>query len=309
MNRLLLIFVLIITAISYSQEIIILDKIGGSEETVTVKKVDEGEAISFKVSSQTGVIPKSQNLPLGSTYSTANGIFSWMPSESQSGMYALGFYLGDPTLPNFVYKNLRIVVADTIFRIPINVKFEHLFMATDPDNEAVSITATNLPSGSTFVGSQYSPKLFTWKPTVSQVGTYIITITASDNGSPPQYDTKRITITVVKLSYDDMQYDFNKDGVIDIQDYAMFAAHWTGSDTGTVDKKKIIVYYTMDSYLYHKQDCVLLGDYYTTVLSAKAFDAERYGYIPDPQCRPLEVTYTNYPKKVSGTVTPPNNIN
>lgn len=283
-----------------TNSIVIIDKMGGSDEFVNFKKVDEGEGISFKVQSSGSGVPVAQNLPEGSTYSS-NGTFSWIPNYKQSGMYAIGFYIGSPSNNNLIYKNIRIVVANTIFRIPSREKFEYLFMATDPDNDSISITATGLPSGSTFVGGQYTPKLFSWTPTDAQVGTYNIKIVASDNGSPPQRDTQDIKITVTLLRYDEMRFDFNEDGVIDILDNAIFTQHWTQGTPPiiSIDKNSIQVFYTESLSTYHKQDCAVLvlaaGNDLIDICTAAY--AESVSMQPCSQCKPLDATYTVYTKK------------
>jgi sugar lactone lactonase YvrE len=65
--------------------------------------------------------------------------------------------------------------------------------ATDPDaGQTVTITASGLPVGATFGGGTFS-----WRPTYNQSGSYTVTFTATDNGSPALSDgPKLVTITV-----------------------------------------------------------------------------------------------------------------
>lgn len=215
-------------------DITITDMVGGSEEIVLFKKVDEGEPISFKVEASDGSIPKAQNLPVGSSYQ--NGVFSWTPGETQSALYALGFYSGG------AYKNLRIAVANTQFRIPVGETFEYLFMATDPDGDNVSLSLSGMPTGATFVGGDTTPKLFTWTPTASQVGTHVMTLVAQDQPASgvAKQDTSTIRIVVSKLTYEDMPFDFNKDGEIDMADYALFASKWLKGVPRTKKNKALV---------------------------------------------------------------------
>ena len=62
--------------------------------------------------------------------------------------------------------------------------------ATDPDGNALTYSASGLPSGATFTPSS---RTFSWTPTYSQSGTYSATFTASDSSLT---DTETITITV-----------------------------------------------------------------------------------------------------------------
>ena len=65
--------------------------------------------------------------------------------------------------------------------------------ATDPNGNALTFSAGNLPSGATL-----SPAgAFSWTPSFSQGGSnYNVTITVTDNGSPAASDSEVVTITV-----------------------------------------------------------------------------------------------------------------
>ncbi len=64
-----------------------------------------------------------------------------------------------------------------------------LVMASDPDNDAVSITASNLPGGATFSGN-----MFSWMPKLRDLGDHQVTFTATDSKGAATSET--ITITV-----------------------------------------------------------------------------------------------------------------
>jgi hypothetical protein len=64
--------------------------------------------------------------------------------------------------------------------------------ATDPDLNALTFTAGNLPTGATLSAAG----AFSWTPSFAQGGNYNVTITVTDNGSPPQSDFEIVTITV-----------------------------------------------------------------------------------------------------------------
>jgi len=283
-------------AFSQMSDIAITDVTGGSEELVNFRKVDEGENITFRVVSSTGDPVFAHNMPSGATY--AANIFAWTPKDNQSGMYAIGFYSGQPQ--DMVYKNLRIVVANTLFRIPREEKFQYLFMATDPDDDDVKLTATGIPTGATFEGGEFGPKLFTWTPTKEQVGEHVVTITATDQpaSGPPQTDVSRVIITVSKLKYESMPYDFDEDGKINFTDYAMFAKHWLkGIDPlpkPAVDPDTV-VYHAPTSKVYHKEDCSYLANS-ETVESKTIKEALEDGMRPDTRCKPDDPTYDTYPK-------------
>jgi len=64
--------------------------------------------------------------------------------------------------------------------------------ATDPNGNALTFSAGGLPTGVTFT----SAGAFSWTPTFAQAGSYNVTITVTDNGTPPASDFEIVTITV-----------------------------------------------------------------------------------------------------------------
>lgn len=214
-----LITILVFSSISYSA-ISISDVEGGSQEIVDFKKVDEGESLSITIVSDSNSPIYARNLPEGSVFDGT--LFQWTPTDVQAGHYRITFTSAA------IFKTVGIIVSNTQFAIPVKTEFEYLFTATDPDGDNVELTTSNLPSGATFEGSQYDPKLFIWEPTMGQVGLHEIVLTATDSPTigPPKQDISNIKITVHPLGYEDMPYDFNKDGLVDIVDFTMFSQHW-----------------------------------------------------------------------------------
>lgn len=77
--------------------------------------------------------------------------------------------------------------------------------AADVDaNQALALTATNLPPGATFQQTNSTASAaagqFNWTPTESQTGSFTITFTATDNGLPVLSDNKTVTIVVNALT-------------------------------------------------------------------------------------------------------------
>jgi len=52
--------------------------------------------------------------------------------------------------------------------------------ATDPDGNALTFSGGNLPTGATLSAAG----VFSWTPTFVQAGSYPVTVTVTDNGSP-----------------------------------------------------------------------------------------------------------------------------
>jgi PKD repeat protein len=65
--------------------------------------------------------------------------------------------------------------------------------ATDPDGDAVTYSASNLPSDAIFDSLTGN---FSWIPDYTQAGNYSVTFTATDNGIPQMSASETITITV-----------------------------------------------------------------------------------------------------------------
>ncbi len=67
---------------------------------------------------------------------------------------------------------------------------------TDSDRPANNLrySISNAPTGASI---NYSTGAFTWTPTNSQAGTYSVTFTVTDNGSPTKSDSQSVTITVL----------------------------------------------------------------------------------------------------------------
>jgi hypothetical protein len=67
--------------------------------------------------------------------------------------------------------------------------------ATDPDGgQTVTLTSSGIPPGASF--SNVSGSSFTWTPSLSQVGTWVVSFSATDNGTDPLTTTKLAIITV-----------------------------------------------------------------------------------------------------------------
>lgn len=73
--------------------------------------------------------------------------------------------------------------------------------AMDPDDgQTLTITASGLPDGATFVSASPTSGQFRWTPSFTQAGSYTIKFTATDNGTPQLSDTKDFKVTVTDVS-------------------------------------------------------------------------------------------------------------
>jgi Bacterial Ig domain/HYR domain len=125
------------------------------------------------------------NLPSGATVSPT-GLFSWTPSFTQAGNYTnVTISVSDGTTS--VSQTFNISVGN-VNRAPTltnpgaqtaseGVLLQFQASATDPDNDPMTFSGTNLPSGATVSPSG----LFSWTPSFTQAGNYTnVTINVSD---------------------------------------------------------------------------------------------------------------------------------
>ncbi len=71
---------------------------------------------------------------------------------------------------------------------------EFLVTAADPDQDQISLTATNLPGGADFSDNGNGTGKFSWTPASNQVGSFQVTFTANDNVSGTDSETIQITV-------------------------------------------------------------------------------------------------------------------
>lgn len=75
---------------------------------------------------------------------------------------------------------------------------EFVITAEDPDGDALTYSASNLPAGATF---NSATRTFSWTPDYNQQGNYQdIEFTVVDSGNPIELDTELITITIGNIN-------------------------------------------------------------------------------------------------------------
>ena len=167
-------------------------------EPVSNKSVYENSSLAFSVNTSDldgdNVLCTADNLPSGAIFVDQN--FQWTPSYSQAGIYLLSFIATDGQLEDVetviitVNNANRPPVLGTIGDRAINENETLVFTvnAADPDGDALTYSAENLPTGAVF-----SQNTFTWTPTDDQSGTYQLSFIASDGDLQ---DSESITISV-----------------------------------------------------------------------------------------------------------------
>lgn len=170
------------------------------------KAVIEGASLQFVVnaSDPDGTVPviSATNLPEGAIFNANTRTFSWTPKVGQAGTYIVPVTVTDGSLT--VLGNVSIVVKTAnrppAFKLIGNKtvlegsSLQFVLNATDPDANALTFSASNLPSGATF---NASTRTFAWAPTTGQAGTYNVSFGVSDGSLAV---TQTVAILVGKLN-------------------------------------------------------------------------------------------------------------
>ncbi len=161
---------------------------------VSATDVDLGDTISIT----------APNRPPGSSFIESTRRFTWTPSCTQVGTFTATFAAVDSGRPALSdVKSVQITVLDDncsptlILPGPQTVNQGQLLAftvgANDPEGQAVTLSAANLPLGANFNSANGQ---FTWTPTCTQAGGFTVSFTATDSGNPPKSDTRTLSILV-----------------------------------------------------------------------------------------------------------------
>ncbi len=139
---------------------------------------------------------------------------------SQAGTYVLRLTADDSALTSFDELTVTVttITIPRINRPPVLAPvgnsaalegelLQIVLDATDPDNDTLTYSSSNLPSGATLLG-----QAFTWRPDFGQAGSYPLRFIVTDNGNPPLSDSEDIIILIGQ------SLDRDGDGVHDILD-------------------------------------------------------------------------------------------
>jgi hypothetical protein len=171
--------------------------------------INEGGILQFTVLAtdpdNDSVVLSANNLPTGATFTPSTGIFYWNTNFDDAGNYPdIEFTATDNGTPMELDVELITITVGNVNRMPeiTNPGPQQVLegdslsfgvSATDPDNDTVTLSDTNLPSGATF-----NPLngIFSWTPSLSDAGVYTVTVTATDNGTPTESASTEVVITV-----------------------------------------------------------------------------------------------------------------
>ena len=175
----------------------VLDQVGD-------RTADENSLLEFTINATDPdgdlMTYSASNLPAGAVFNPATRTFSWTPTFEQAGSHPdIHFEVSDGDLTD--QENITIAV-NTTNRPPIldpvgdkttgeNILLEFTINASDPDNDDLTYSASNLPDGAVF---NLDTRTFSWTPTFEQAGSHPDVHFEVNDGELT--DWKSITITV-----------------------------------------------------------------------------------------------------------------
>ncbi|MFM8396114.1 MAG: SUMF1/EgtB/PvdO family nonheme iron enzyme, partial [Acidobacteriota bacterium] len=169
--------------------------------------VNPGQLVRFSVAASdkaTGqrLALEMLNVPgAGARFDSTTGAFEWRPTGTQTGRHQVRFRVSDNGVP--VMTDEKTVEITVVNRAPVlslpgpqtSVVGERIGFAVgasdEDEGQALTIRATNLPTGATFSNGQ-----FDWTPGAGQTGSYQLSFLVSDNGSPVRTATAMVSLAV-----------------------------------------------------------------------------------------------------------------
>ncbi len=145
-----------------------------------------------------------ENAPVGAVFDPAKQTFSWTPTNTQTGIYTIGFKVIDgkngeakidiligvsaagqppvitnkaPVFTKVGTQDVKVGVTNN-FGVKPTEKIEFTITATDEDKDVLTYSVENAPVGAVFDPAKQT---FSWTPTNTQSGTYTITFKVVDN--------------------------------------------------------------------------------------------------------------------------------
>lgn len=184
------------------------------------KTVSEGQVLAFSVSASDPdgdqLAYSATGLPAGADFNATSRAFSWRPSFSQSGTYAVTFTASDGGMQDS--ETIAITVAN-VNRAPVikpianmsvdeNKTVSFAVESADADGDRLTYDAIGLPAGASL---NRTDGTFRWTPTTVQSGKYAITFFVSDGMAQA---SQAVWITVA----DSCRGDTDGNGRIELSD-------------------------------------------------------------------------------------------
>lgn len=178
-------------------------------QPIGTKSVNEGQELAFTLLATDAdgdpLTYGASNLPAGATFNPTSRQFSWVPDYSGSAnirIFSVTFSVSDGLAEDSeqVTINVNPVNRPPVLE-PIGAQelvasdnFNLIITGSDPDGQALTYSAGNVPDGAVFAPSTRS---FSWIPSDQQVGTHNVTFVVSDG---QMQDSEVVPFTVVRAN-------------------------------------------------------------------------------------------------------------
>ncbi|MCP4582048.1 MAG: tandem-95 repeat protein [candidate division Zixibacteria bacterium] len=182
--------------------------VGPVLDPIGAQVVDENGNLEFVITASDfdldGLTLSAEDLPTNAAFTDSgngHGLFSFNPDYTQAGVYTVRFIVGDAELADTELVDITVnhiniaPVLDPVSAQILNEgqHLEIVMTSSDFDNDALTLTASSLPTNAAFDDSGNGHGLFTFDPDFTQDGSYLVTIIVNDGNLA---DTGYIDITV-----------------------------------------------------------------------------------------------------------------
>ena len=137
------------------------------------------------------------------------GVFTWTPPLASAGVYPVTITVVDDGVP-ILSDSEQIMITVGVEEanqppvlasigaqmVTVGETLNVSLSATDPDDDTLSFTAGDLPTGAQLVDNGDGSAAINWTPLESQAGPVDIIVTVTDNGEPPLSDFESFSIVV-----------------------------------------------------------------------------------------------------------------
>ncbi|MDY6838283.1 MAG: putative Ig domain-containing protein [Thermodesulfobacteriota bacterium] len=181
-------------------------------DTIGSKSGQEGQTLQFTISASDpdndDLTYTAGNVPTGASFDGVTQTFTWTPDYAASGNYTVTFTVTDNGTPVKNDSEDVLITISNVNRSPVldaigakgvdeGQLLQFTIAGSDPDNDALTYAAENVPSGGSFDGAT---RTFTWTPDYNASGDHTVTFTVTDDGSPVKTDSEEVTITVSNVN-------------------------------------------------------------------------------------------------------------
>jgi hypothetical protein len=160
------------------------------------------------------IVLSAANAPNGSSFVdhlNGSATFTWTPGAGDLGSHAVDFLAQDDAVPPGQALEAVSINVGSSNRPPVlgaighptgdpGLPLEIAVAATDPDGDAIRLSATPLPVGASFSDAGDGTGTFSWTPDTSQLGNHAVTFQAEDAGVPAASDSEAVTITIGQVN-------------------------------------------------------------------------------------------------------------